>query len=112
MINIFHVFLFLSEIALWIGAGRLAFLLVNRPKNWSIVAFISVSLIFIVIWSFIFAPKADYRMPKLPRTIIIALLSIAFGLGLYLKGDLVFGLVILIGATLLQIVGQYFVAVD
>ena len=65
-----------------------------------------------VIWSFIFAPKADYRMPKLPRTIIIVLLSIAIGLGLYLKGDLVFGLVILIGATLLQIVGQYFVAVD
>lgn len=112
MINIFHVFLFLSEIALWIGAGRLVFLLVNRPKNWSIVAFISVTLVFIVIWSFVFAPKADYRMPKLPRTIVIALLSIAVGLGLYLKGDLVFGLVILIGATVLQIIGQGFLAVD
>ena len=112
MINIFHVFLFLSEIALWIGAGRLVFLLVNRTKNWSIVAFISVTLVFIVIWSFVFAPKADYRMSKLPRMIVIALLSIAVGLGLYLKGDLVFGLVILIGATVLQIIGQGFLAVD
>lgn len=112
MINVFNLFLFLSEITLWIGAGRLAYLIVNRPKNWSIVAFVLVSLVFIVVWSLVFAPKATYRLPKLPRTIVITLLSVAIGLGLYFKGDLLFGLVIMIGTTVLQIIGQYFLAAD
>lgn len=106
------LFVFLSELVLWGGLGRAVFLSLNKNKTLAIIIAIVAVTLFILIWSLFFAPKASYRLGKLPRTILIMISSLAIGFALYIQGDRVLGLSVLIGVTIIQFVGQYFLAED
>lgn len=110
MLNTFYALVFISELVLWFGVGKLVYLFAIDYKRLSyLVALVAVAII-IVIWSRFFSPKAAFRLTKLPRTIIISLMSLSVGFGLYLKGDKTLGMIILTAVTIVQIVGQYFLA--
>ncbi len=110
MINIFYLILFLGEVALWVGVGRLAYLTLDSSRGLSIFAAVVATIIILVLWGFFFSPKVDFRIDKLPRTIAIVIMSVAVGAGLYIKGDRNFGLLVLKGTTFVQIIGQYFLS--
>lgn len=107
------VFLFLAELMLWFGVGKLAYLLVgdkSRLVAW-LVAIFSVGLV-LLFWSFFMSPKADHRLDLLPRILVIVALTILTGLGLLKLGDTVLGWIMLVPVLLVLIVGQYYVNLD
>lgn len=110
MVYLFQALLFASEIVLWFGVGRVIYLLLQNDKAWSIAIGVLASVMMIAIWGMFFSPKAAYRLPKLPRTVLISALSISVGIGLYIRGDRYLGLTTLIALTLIQIIGQYFLS--
>ena len=108
----FYVFLFISELAIWIGIGRLAYLHTKGSKGLAILFGVFAAVPVIVFWVFFLAPKADYRLLKLPGTILIALMSLATGFALCKKEDRIFGILLMSFATIKQIIGQYVVSTD
>lgn len=112
MLDVFYVFLFISELLIWLGIGRLAYLHTKGSKGLAILFGILATVLIIVFWAFFLAPKADYRLLKLPRTLLIVVMSLITGYALYVKEDRVFSVTILTFATLMQFVGQYFMAAD
>ena len=97
---------FISEIFLWVGAGRWVSLLFKQNRTLSTVFAVIAVVLLIVIWGLFFSPKARYRLPKLPRILSIISMSLVIGFGLYLQGEITFGLIVLIGVTIVQAVGQ------
>ena len=54
---------FAAEIALWLGSGRIVYLLLkDRGHALALVAGILTVVAFVALWSLFLAPKADHRL--------------------------------------------------
>lgn len=106
MVLIFSTLVFVSELILWFGLGRLVYLQLSDRQYLAYLLAILACTLFILLWSQLFSPKASYRLARLPRTLMITLISLLLGFGLYKKGDLSLGLVLMLGVSLIQILGQ------
>lgn len=104
--TILALLVFISEIFLWVGAGRWVSLLLKHNRTLSIVFAVLAVVFIVVIWGLLFSPKAKYRLPKLPRIFSIITMSLVIGYGLYRQGDVILGLIVLIGVTIVQVAGQ------
>lgn len=99
---------FICEIVLWIGIGRVVWrqvLPVN--KTLALVLGVLATIVVIVIWSFILAPKSDYRLNVYARIIVISAASIVTGYLLYRGHDKTFGIIMMFPVTIIQALGQY-----
>ncbi|NLE69958.1 MAG: YrdB family protein [Clostridiales bacterium] len=101
---------FAVEIALWLGSGRIVFLLLkDKNHGLAVAAGILTVVAFIALWAVFLAPKADHRLPEVPRVLLIALFSLGIGLGLYALGMKTPGLVLAIAGTVILVLGQLLV---
>ena len=112
MLDAFYVFLFISELAIWIGIGRLAYLHTKGSKGFTILFGVLTTVPVIVFRVFFLASKADYRLLKLPRAILSALMFLAAGFALCKKEDRIFGMLLMSFSTVKQIIGRYVVSID
>ena len=104
---------FAAEIALWLGSGRIVYLLLkDRGHALALVAGILTVVAFVALWSLFLAPKADHRLAAVPRVILIALMSLGIGLGLFALGMKTPGLVLAIAGTVILVLGQLLVVHD
>lgn len=102
---------FAVELALFFGVGKAIHLLLkDTSPGLSLAAGIAAALVFVLVWAFFFAPKAEHRLPALPRIILIALFSITTGLGLYALGLQLPGLLLATAGTLVLVLGQLLVS--
>ncbi|HHT07835.1 MAG: YrdB family protein [Christensenellales bacterium] len=99
---------FAGELVLWAGAGRAVWRL-TQPHVPNLALFLGIlaSIGLVVFWAFLLAPKADNRLPVIPRILIIAALNLLVGFILYRTGDTVLGLILMIPLTIIMAVGQY-----
>lgn len=98
---------FAAEIALWLGSGRLVFLLLqDKNHSLALAAGILTVVAVIALWAVFLAPKADRRLPDVPRVVLIALFSLGIGLGLYALGMKTPGLALAIPGTIILVLGQ------
>lgn len=106
------ILLFASELLLWFGVGRFTYGLVPLSPTLKLIVGGLAALAIIFLWGMFFSPRGAYRLPKLPRTIFIVLLCLGFGYGLYMQGDKNLGLLLMIGASIIQVLGQYLIHKD
>lgn len=99
--------LFLSELILWIGAGRLAALLVPFKPPIDAIIGLAVTVLFVIVWAMFFAPRANHRLEKLQRVMLAVFVAILIGFWLFRQGDIALGWAVLLGSSIMQILGQY-----
>lgn len=100
--------LFLIEIVIWFGVGRMVYLWMNpskRPKISLFVGFMA-TLGTIIFWGLFLSPYAAQRLALMPRTGIVAVISILTGFLLYRKGDRIFGLLTMTAVSIILVIGQ------
>lgn len=98
---------FAAEVALWLGSGRIVYLLLqDKNHSLALAAGILTVVAVIALWAVFLAPKADHRLPEVPRLVLIALMSLGIGLGLYALGMKTPGLVLAIPGTIILVLGQ------
>ena len=103
------ILLFASELLLWFGVGRLTYGLVPLSPTLKLIVGGLAALAITFLWGMFFSPRGAYRLTKLPRTILIVLLCLGFGYGLYKQGETYLGLILMIGASIIQVLGQYLI---
>lgn len=102
---------FLLEIGLWWGAGHITYrLLHNTSRPAAIIAAVAVTALFLLAWGMFLAPRAARRLAEGPRVLVIALLSLLVGGGLYFLDARVPGLILAIPGTAILILGQLLVS--
>lgn len=105
---ILSALLFLAELILWFGAGRIPYLLLKDKSvilAWGAGIIVVVAVLFF--WGMYLSPKADQRLKVVPRIIVISLMTIIVGLGLLKLNDKVLGWIMIIPVFLIQAFGQY-----
>lgn len=102
---------FAVEIALWLGSGRIVYLLLkDRNHSLALVAAILTVAVFVTLWGFFLAPKSDRRLDEVPRVILIALLTAGIGLGLSAVGMRTLGLLLATAGTIILVLAQLLVS--
>lgn len=100
--------LFLIEIVIWFGVGRMVYLWMNpakRPKTSLFVGFMA-TLFTIVLWGLFLSPYAAQRLAPVPRMGLMAAISILTGFLLYRKGDRIFGILTMTAVCVVLVLGQ------
>lgn len=106
------VLLFLCEIVMWLGFGRMIFLMFQDKGVMAIILAVVGVALFLIVWGLFFSPRANYRISRYPRTFIIALMSVVIGWQLYRMGDHTLGLILMIGTSTIQVIGQMLIYRD
>lgn len=103
----FAALVFIAEVFLWVGPGRLTWLYLREHQpRLGIVFGVLASVVVIVLWGFFMAPNADRRLPDVPRAIIVGAASLLIGFLLYRNGDHAYGLIMMVPVTIIAVAGQ------
>ncbi|NLK58876.1 MAG: YrdB family protein [Tissierellia bacterium] len=107
--SILAILLFFAEIVFFFGLGRAVYLLfkINQWPMPFVFGVLAVLLV-IVTWALFMSPKADRRLDKLPRVLVMAAGMLATGFSLLSLGDKTTALVLLASAVI-AVIGQWLI---
>ena len=98
--------LFLAELILWIGAGRLAQLLIPLDEPLDAIFGLGVTVIFIIMWAIFLSPFSKRRLENLQRVLIVVIAAILIGFWLIQQGDVILGYLVMIGSSVIELMVQ------
>ena len=106
--SILAILLFFAEIVFFFGLGRAVYLLF-KINQWPMPFVFGVLAVLLVIisWALFMSPKADRRLDKLPRVLVMAGM-LATGFSLLSLGDKTTALVLLASAVI-AVIGQWLI---
>lgn len=107
--SILAILLLLAEIIFFFGLGRAVYLLFKINQWLMPFAFgVLAVLLLIITWALFMSPKADHRLDKLPRVLVMAAGMLATGFSLFSLGDKTTALVLLASAVI-AVIGQWLI---